>query len=64
MRKMSLQRRRVVGLASSLACLSGMGPVLRQNHPRLEWAWLVLCVLLMIWVIVKMVRLQRDEGCK
>ena len=64
MRKMSDERRRVAGLASSLACMAGVGPVLLRNHPRAEWVWLVMYVSLMVWVIVRMVRLRRDEGCR
>jgi len=47
-----------------LAALSGMGPALSRHHPRVEWVWLVLYVPLMIWVIVLMVRLGREEGCE
>jgi hypothetical protein len=64
MREMSLKRRRVVGLASSLACMSGVGPVLLRHHPLMEWVWLGLYIALMVWVIVLMVRLRRDEGCR
>ncbi len=63
MKRMSLQRRRVVGAASIAACMGGIGPALFQHHPRLEWVWLVLYVPLMIWLIVLMARLQRSEGC-
>lgn len=64
MRTMSRQRRRVVGLASSMACMGGVGPALFRAHPRAEWVWLLAYVLVMIWVIVLMVRLRRDEGCE
>jgi hypothetical protein len=64
MRAMSVERRKVVGLASSLAAMSGVGPVLLREHRRAEWVWLAVYILLMIWVIVRMVRLRRDEGCK
>jgi hypothetical protein len=64
MRAMSAERRKVVGLASSLAAMSGVGPVLLREHRRAEWVWLAVYILLMIWVIVRMVRLRRDEGCK
>ena len=64
MRKMSEERRKVVVLASSLACMAGVGPVLLRQHPRLEWAWLVVYVSVLVWVIVRMARLKRDEGCK
>ena len=63
MRKMSAERRRVAGLASSLCCMAGVGPVLLRHHARLEWAWLVVYVSLMVWVIVRMVRLRRSEQC-
>jgi hypothetical protein len=64
MRKMSPERRKLAALASSLACMSGVGPVLLRGYPRWEWAWLGLYIPLMIWVIVRMVRLRRDEGCE
>lgn len=64
MRKMSRQRARVVAMAGGVSVMSGLGPLLRQHHPRAEWVWLVFLVMMMIWVIVQMVRLQRDEGCK
>lgn len=63
MREMSAARRRVVGLASSLACMSGVGPVLLRHHPRAEWVWLAAYVPVMVWLIVLMVRLRREEGC-
>ena len=63
MRAMSPARRRVVGLASSLACMSGVGPSLLRKHPRAEWVWLVVYVSVLIWVIVLMVRMERRQGC-
>ncbi len=64
MRKLSPERRKVAGLASSLACMAGVGPMLLKGHPRMEWVWLAVYVALMIWVIVRMVRLRRHEGCE
>lgn len=64
MRKMSEERRRVVGLAASLACMSGVEPVLLRGHPRVQWVWLAVYASLLVWVIVKMVRLGRSEGCR
>jgi hypothetical protein len=61
---MSAERRRVVVMASSLAAMSGVGPVLFRGHPRAEWVWLAVYAALMVWVIVKLVRLRRDEGCR
>jgi hypothetical protein len=63
MRKISGERRRVAGLASSLACMAGVGPVLLRHHPRMEWVWRAVYGSLMVWVIVRMVRLRRREGC-
>jgi len=54
----------VVALAGSLACMSGVGPVLLRHHPLMEWVWLGLYILLMVCVIVLMVRLRREEGCE
>ncbi len=63
MRKMSVQRRRVVALAGSVAAMSGVGPLLfHRNH----WAvaiWLGLMVALLVWVVVLMARLMKDGRC-
>jgi hypothetical protein len=63
MRKLSVQRRRVVVLASSVAAMSGVGPLLfHRNH----WAmavWLGLMMTLLVWVVVLMVRLRKGERC-
>jgi hypothetical protein len=63
MRQMSAERRRVVAMASSLAAMSGVGPVLLRGHPAAEWVWLAVYLPLMLWVIVRMVRLGRRERC-
>jgi hypothetical protein len=44
--------------------MAGVGPMLLKGHPRMEWVWLAVYVALMIWVIVRMVRLRRHEGCE
>ena len=64
MRKLSEPRRRVVALAGSLACMSGVGPVLLRHHPLMDWVWWGLYILLRVCVIVLMVRLRREEGCE
>jgi hypothetical protein len=64
MRKMSAERQRVALLASSLAAMSGVGPVLLRGNPRAEWVWLGVYASLLVWLVVRMVRLRRDEGCK
>jgi hypothetical protein len=63
MRKMSLQRRRVVSLAASVAALSGLGPVLFPRHSAARWVWLGLMATLLFWVILLMLRMKRDERC-
>ena len=63
MRKMSVQRRRVVSLGGSVAALNGVGPLLFPHHSAARWVWLGLMTTLLIWVIVLMLRLKRDEGC-
>jgi hypothetical protein len=63
MRRMSVQRRRVVVLASSVAAMSGVGPLLFARHSWLRWGWMGLMAALLAAVIVLMVRLRRDEGC-
>jgi len=63
MRRLSEQRRRLAAMAGGLAAMSGTAPLLLQHHSRLRWGWLALMVTLMVWVIVLMVRLRRNEGC-
>ncbi len=63
MRRMSVQRRRVVVLACSVAAMSGVGPVLFSRHAWLRDAWIGLMLGLLAWVVVLTVRLRRDDGC-
>ena len=63
MRQMSVQRRRVVALAGSVAAMSGLGPLLLPRHSWMRWGWMGLMATLLVWVIVLMARLRRDEGC-
>ncbi len=64
MRRMSLARRRVVVLASSMAAMSGVGPLLLQGHRTLQWVWIGLMLALLARVVVLMARLRRDEDCE
>ncbi len=63
MRRISAARRRVVILASSVAAMSGVGPLLFQRNHWARWIWLGLMAVLFARVIVLTVRLRRDEGC-
>ncbi len=63
MRRLSVQRRRVVALASSVAAMSGVGPLLFARHCWAAWVWMGLMVTLLVWAIVLMTRLRRHEGC-
>jgi hypothetical protein len=58
-----MQRRRVVVLASSVAAMNGLGATLLSRHLWLGRVWLGLMVTLLVYVIVLMLRLRRDEGC-
>jgi hypothetical protein len=61
---MSVQRRRVVVMASSLAAMSGIGSVLFRGHVWLGWTWMGVEIAFLVWVIVLLLRLRRDEGCR
>ncbi len=63
MRQISAARRKVVVMASSLASMSGVGPILLKHHHWAQFVWMGLMATLLVWVIVLMVRLRRDEGC-
>jgi hypothetical protein len=63
MKEMSLQRRRVVVLAGSLAAISGAGPVLLRGHRFAQMAWVVFLAVMIVVLIVRMVKLKREEGC-
>jgi uncharacterized membrane protein len=52
-----------VVLASSVAAMSGVGPLLFQRNHWARWVWMGLMAVLLVRVIVLMVRLRRDEGC-
>jgi hypothetical protein len=61
MRQMSLQRRRVVVMAGSVAAMSGAVPMLMLKHPRLGFLWLGFMVLVLVMAIRGMARLKRTE---
>ena len=61
MRKMSAQRRRLAGLAACVAAMSGMGPVLLRNHARLKLVWLGAVVVVMVWLIAALTKLNCEE---
>jgi hypothetical protein len=43
--------------------MSGVGPALFRQHPLAMRVWLGSMLAALIWVIVSMARLRRDEGC-
>jgi hypothetical protein len=63
MRQMSLQRRRVVVTAGSVAAMSGIGPLLMRGRPVLGLVWIGFMVVMMVVVIWQMVKLRKEEGC-
>jgi hypothetical protein len=62
MRKLSLQRRKVVVLAGSLAAMSGIGPLLMQRHHYLGLVWIGCVAVMMVIVITQLVKLKREVG--
>lgn len=63
MRQLSARRRRLVSFSGSVAAMSGLGPLLFPRHSAARWVWMGLMATLLVWVIVLMLRLRRDEGC-
>ncbi len=61
MRERSAQRRRLAGVAASVSAMSGVGPGLLRNHPRIEWVWLGVMISALIWVIVALTKLNCKE---
>jgi hypothetical protein len=59
MNKLSPQRKKVVVLASAIACMSGM-PVLLNGHPRVIMAWIGLMAVGLVVVIVEFAKLKRQ----
>jgi hypothetical protein len=57
MNEMSPQRRKVVVLASSVACMSG-GPILLKGHPRLLMVWLCVMVVTIVFAVVQLSKLK------
>jgi len=64
MRKLSEERRRLVVLAGSVAAMSGLAPLLLQHqHKSVHLIWMAVVISLEVWLIVKLYRLRRTEGC-
>jgi hypothetical protein len=61
MRELSAQRRRLAGLSACVAAMSGVGPALLRNHVRLRCVWLGAVVLMMVWVIAVLTKLNCKE---
>lgn len=61
MREMSAKRRRLAGLSASAAALSGVGPVLLQDHARLRLAWLGVMVVMLVLIIAALAKLKCEE---
>jgi hypothetical protein len=62
MRKLSLQRRKVVVLAASTAAMSGVGPLLFQKHPYLRIAWVGFMAVMLVVVVLQLAKLKKAEG--
>jgi hypothetical protein len=60
MSELSPQRKKVVVLASSVACMSGVMPVLARRHPKLAFAWIGLMAVALVYVFVEFAKLKRE----
>ncbi len=65
MRKMSVQRRKVVLMAAGVSVMASMETLVPRHLPAhwewVRWAWLGLVVVLLVVVGIEMKKLQRDE---
>lgn len=50
-------------MAGGVSAMSGLAGAVLPRHSWLRWAWLAFVAALLVWVIVLLVRLNRDEGC-
>lgn len=64
MRQMRARRRRLVGLASTVAAMSGVGPLLFSHNHLALGVWAGLMLALLAWAVVLMLRPGRDAGCE
>jgi hypothetical protein len=62
MNRLSPQRRKVVLLCSSAACLAGVVPMLLQAHRTLAFVWLAMVFVLLGFGIAGFAKLKREEG--
>ena len=61
MSELSPQRKKVVVLASSISCMSGVVPMLMRTHPKLGFAWLGLMVVALIFAVAEFAKWQRGN---
>jgi hypothetical protein len=61
MSNLSPQRKKVVVLCASLACMAGVGPVLLQKHPALLLAWTAILIVAVAYAIAEFVKLKRSD---
>jgi hypothetical protein len=61
MRQISERRRRLVVLCSSVAAMSGLGPVLGRHHPKLELVWIGLMAVGLVFAMTQLAALKREE---
>jgi len=61
MSELSPRRRKVVLLCASVACMSGVVPMLMRTHPKLGFAWLGLMVVALIFAVAEFAKWQRGN---
>lgn len=61
MSEMNAQRRKVVVLAASVACISAAGPVLLKSQPRFTFVWIGFVIIALVFTLVEFVKLKRQQ---
>jgi hypothetical protein len=60
MNELSPQRKKVVILCSSVACMAAPCAVFAHRFPRFVWAWIVLMVVTLIYAAIEFAKLKRE----
>ena len=61
MRALSPQRRKVILMAASVACMSSCGPVLFKRHSQLMMVWIASMAIMLVYTISEFIKLKRSE---
>ena len=61
MSEVNPQRKKVVVLAASVACISAAGPILLKSHPRLLLGWIGCVIIALVITVVEFVKLKKQQ---